>query len=273
MNSSPIVLFILLFLLHPPTVDSMDRPWSARHRGLSGARCILSADLASVAVNPAGMAGLESFSASVSFTPGIFGLPELQTHSVLVGTPVSFGGIGLGVSSFGFELYRETCVILGGGIIMNKDLALGLSTEFRRYTIKGYGAQTLVLLNVSVLQKFHDLLTISGTIENGLNASLGNKEDRLPRAISLGVVFTLDPAFLAVCEVEKDSRDAAFLKAAIEFRPVPSVALRSGFSSDPITWSFGCTISAGFLSFGYGGTSHVVLGWTHQWDVDVRWPE
>lgn len=272
MTYSSLLLFVFLFLLQSITVRSMDRPWSARHRGLSGARCPLHADPASIVVQPAGIAWMNSFGAAASFTPEMFELPELQTHSIGVGVPLSFGGVGFGVRRFGFELYRETSFALGSGVAMENDLAIGASAEFRRYAIKGYGTQTLVLLNIGVLHKFHQALTISGTVDNVLNASLGKKDERLPRAVSLGLLADLSQGFLSVLEVEKNTRDPAFLRIAVEFRPLASFALRSGLSSDLLQWSAGCSVSLGPVSFGYGGSHHGILGWTHQMDVDLRGP-
>ncbi|MEX2116306.1 MAG: hypothetical protein WEB37_05415 [Bacteroidota bacterium] len=272
-TSSAIVRFLFLLSFPQGTAASMDEPWSARHRALSGARCAVYADPASVAVNPSGIASLESIAATISYIPGVVGLPELKTHSITCGVPTSFGGIGIGARRFGFDLYRETSLLVGGGVKVDDEMAVGVCSEFRRYEIKGYGAQTIVLLNCGAVKRLHEALAVSGTIHNALNATLGKKRERIPRTISLGVLVTLGSEFLGVCEIEKSTRDPAFLKAAIEFRPLPPVALRAGFSTDPMVWNFGCSVSAGFLSFGYGGTNYGVLGWTHQLDVDFRWQE
>lgn len=269
MKYSSVLLSVLVSLLHAITVSSMDRPWSARHRAMAGARCSLFADPASIAVQPASIAWMPSFAASVSFTPALFDLPELQTHALMVGSPLSFGGIGFGVRRFGFELYRETSIIMGSGILVdNSFLAAGMSAEFRRYAIKGYGSQTVFLLNVGALRRFRNV-TVSGTVDNVLIASLGTRNERLPRALSLGLTAVLSE-FQGAVELEKNTRDPAFLKVAVEFRPLPSVALRSGVSTDPVQWSAGCSVSLGPVFFEYGGSHHGILGWTHQIDVMFR---
>lgn len=270
MKYSSVLLSVLVSLLHAITVSSMDRPWSARHRAMANARCSLFADLASIAVQPASISWMPSFAVSVSFTPALFDLPELQTHALMVGFPLSFGGIGFGVRRFGFELYRETSIVMGSGISMDNGLlAAGMSAEFRRYAIKGYGAQTVLLLNVGAVRRFHKMVTVSGTVDNAFNASLGTKNERLPRALSLGLTASLSE-FLGAVELEKNTRDPAFLKVAVEFRPLPSVALKSGVSTDPVQWSAGCSVSLGPVFFEYGGTHHGILGWTHQVDVMFR---
>jgi len=269
--STAILRFFFLFTFLPATLTSMDELWSARHRGLSGVRCAMVADPVSIAVNPSGMAFLESIGVSVSFTPGMSGVPELKTHTILGGVPLSIGGIGIGVRRFGFDLYRETSLLAGGGIKITDEMALGVSSEFRRYIIQGYGAQTVVLLNFGATRKFHDFLAVSGSIQNALNATLGKKPERIPRVISLGIVVTAAPELLGTCEVEKSTRDPAFVKAGLEFRPLANVALRAGFSTDPLTWSVGCSVSAGFIAFEYGGTNHNILGWTHQLELAFRW--
>lgn len=271
MNHSSVLLF-LLFLLQSITVCSMEKPWSARHRGLSGARCPLFAEPASIVVQPAGLAWMNSFTAAASFTPAMFEMPELQTHSIAIGIPLSFGGIGFGVRRFGFELYRETSVAVGCGMVMDDGLAIGATAEFRKHAIKGYGTQTPVLLNIGVLHKVHELVVISGTVDNVLNASLGKKEERLPRAVSLGLTAALSADLLSVVEVEKNTRDPAFLRVALEFRPLLAIALRSGLSTEPLQWTAGCLVSFGPFSFEYGGTHHGLLGWTHQVDVTFRGP-
>ncbi len=225
----------------------------------------------SLAVNPSGLAFLKLMAVSISFTPGIMGLAELKSQSALGGVPTEFGGIGMGVRRFGFDLYRETSFLAGGGVLAGNDMAVGACWEFRNYAIKGYGVQTVALLNVSVTKKFHDVFAVSGTVHNALSATLGKKPERIPRVVSLGVLVTAGSEFLAAFEVEKSTRDPAFLKAALEFRPLPSIAVRAGCSTDLMLWNFGCSVSAGFLSFGYGGTNHGVLGWTHQMSGDFRW--
>ncbi len=271
MKYTSVFPFALLFLFSSVTSRSMDQPWSARQRGLAGVRCVLVADPACIVVQPAGLASMNSLSIAASLTPAIFDLPELRTRSLSAGIPVSFGGVGLGVHMFGFELYREASVTIGSGIAMDdRLLKAGASVEFRRYEIVGYGMETLVLLNVGVIHEFHEMIAISGTVDNVFNAALGRNKERLPRAVSLGLLAVLSSEFLSAVEIEKNTRDPAFIKVALEFRPLSSVALRSGVSTDPFLWSAGCSFSVGPVSFDYGGTQHDILGWTHQIDIRFR---
>jgi hypothetical protein len=251
----------------------MDDYWSARHRGLSGARIAMVADPVSVSVNPSGLAFLESTAVSSSLTPGIGGLSELRTRIILGATPTEFGGIGIGARFFGFDLYKESSFVVGGGVSFGNGLAVGASSEIRRYAIAGYGAQTVALFNFGVSKKISEAFLISGVIHNALNATLGKRKERIPRVISIGVLADVGNEFAAVFEIEKNTRDPAFLKAALEFQPIPDVALRAGFSTDPLVLSVGCAVTQGHFSFGYGGTNHTVLGWTHQLELGFRWPQ
>ena len=95
-------------------------------------------DVWAVFYNPAGIADLKSREISFSYIPAQFGLTQLSIKGAVYYEPSLPVKFGIGIKSFGFELYRENMLKIS--IAQGFDaFNLGLSLNYTFISIKYYG--------------------------------------------------------------------------------------------------------------------------------------
>ena len=53
--------------------------------------------------------------------------------------PVKFGALGIGISNFVFELYREQSIVIGFSRNLFKNFSIGANMHYQRIDVKNYG--------------------------------------------------------------------------------------------------------------------------------------
>ena len=220
--------------------------------------------------NPAGLSLLPSFEVSLFFVPQQFGLSELQTVSAAAVVPTSFGTLAIGVSQFGFELYRETGISVGIGESIDWGVAGGLTANAYRLSFGDYGSTQTITLDLGLLAQLDEQVSLGFSFRNVLAATIGSHNERLPQVLSLGASYAPISIFFLTAELEKDVRYPAIIKAGAEQMFLDMLSLRVGVSNNPDKFSTGLSVYYSGFEFGYAGYSHPELGWTHQIELSFK---
>ncbi len=242
----------------------------SKSTGMSNAFVAVADNAWAIYYNPAGLSSLHSFESSVFFVPQQFGLNELKTVALASAVPTDFGTLGIGVSQFGFELYKETQVSLGFGKKIDSGVSAGLTANVGRISITDYGATQSLTLDVGLLAQLHEQVSLGFSYKNFLGAEVGTRRERLPQVFSLGAQYTPVKNFLLTTELEKDIRYPAIIKAGAEQTFFDMLSIRAGVSNNPDKFSAGLALRYTLFEFAYAGYSHPQLGWTHQIDLTFR---
>ena len=122
----------------------------ARFAGMGGSGLTL-ADLWSVRLNPAGLAGLEAPTAGLFYQRHYLS-EDLAHQGLAVALPVGKGCFGLGADRFGYDLYNETRASLAYAMRFGEGLRAGIAETLDRNGIDGQvtGAGSLFTIH------FHD---------------------------------------------------------------------------------------------------------------------
>jgi hypothetical protein len=224
-----------------------------------------------VSYNPAGLVQIRTPELATFYVPQQFGIPELRTISLSAAYAVNPGTVGAFVEQFGFDLYRTTNIGLGYGVNLESGVSVGAAINVERTAIARYGVSNDVTLDVGLLGRPLDKLTIGFCLKNITAARIGLNHERLPQYLAIGTGYSPFKNFCLATEVEKDVQFPLVVKAGIEERFFEFLSLRCGVANNPDKFSAGIAIRYASIEFGYAGYSHSDLGWTHQIEVAIQW--
>ncbi|GAB4300179.1 MAG: hypothetical protein Kow0098_27290 [Ignavibacteriaceae bacterium] len=236
----------------------------ARQISLSNSDVALSNDVFSVFNNPAGLSQINWREAGVYYSPAPFGLSELANGYVAYHEPSDFGSFAIGGMTYGFDLYRESKILLGYSYNYENKFFAGLTFNYHTVSIQNYGNDAAFYLNIGGLAYIADELRWGFFIHNINRATFGNEEDQIPLIFNSGVSYFIIPELSLNIAMEKDIRYNVSLMGGVEYQLIKYITLRTGFSDEPSGYSAGIGINYSFISLDYALFTHQDLGLTHQ---------
>lgn len=214
--------------------------------------------------NPAGIAGVESVQLG-AYVERRFNLRELTYGSAGAVLPIfSRQAVGLDVSSFGFDAYRENRVGASYAINVLEVLSLGVKLNYSNLNIAQYGSTSAFSLDVGLNTALTDQLSVGFHAYNISQSRIVGEsfEEDMPTVFTAGVAYQPSEKVLVVVDVQKDVDHPTSFRGGVEYAFAPSLAARVGVSTEPLTWNLGLGLSLKQLqldaAFGY----HERLGYT-----------
>lgn len=222
--------------------------------------------------NPAGLTSVRSMQGAVFCVPEQFGMKELRTISAAIAIPFGPGTACVMIEQFGFELYRETSLALGLGIVVDDGLAGGLTINIDRISIERYGNATKAIIDAGAVVDVREDFHLGFNWKNVAATGVGANDERLPQVLIVGASYDISRDSRCTFELEKDIRHPFIAKAGYEQRFLDVFSLRFGASNNPDKFSFGIGVLYAGIEFSYAGYSHARLGWTHQVELSFKIP-
>jgi len=223
--------------------------------------------------NPAGWSRMKSHTLGIHAAQ-LYGLKELRAGNVQLVLRRSPSSAALGVSSFGYEDYREMAVTagMGFGIRMqtHRPFHFGIRVRYHRISIRNYGSASTFTLSSGFI------FPVLAGIELGLSAeNISILEspisDELPRRIQLGLAFVGSERLRVYTDLVKDVRSPLETRISAEARPVRVLTLRTGFSLEPPRFAGGFGISFNRLAVDVAIDRHLILGWSPSCSLIFKW--
>ncbi len=220
--------------------------------------------------NPALLASLER-SGAVYYSPAPFGLTELATGGGVFSEKFSFGTIGLGIQTAGFNLYRETTVSIAFGGTMDRGFYYGVTINYNNLRIERYGSAGAIGLDAGVAVDLTEHLTLGAFASNVNQPKFGRTiEERLPLVYSIGLSYTVASDLLIVADYQKDIRHEQNIRFGLEYLPAETVAVRVGSGTEPSLFTAGLGVTYAGFGFDYAYLHHPDLSGTHMISVVYR---
>jgi hypothetical protein len=226
-----------------------------------------------VQANPAARAGLARATAQF-YARQSFGLSALRYGAAHGAVPFGWGTVSVGLSTFGFDDYREVHATTGyaRGVSFGTSRTVRLGAAFRYYhtSISGYGSTGAVGihlgLGVSLLRGLH--LGAHATNVNGATLAEGTP---LPRTLAVGLCYDATSTIRLTTDVFKDIRFPASVRGGLEVQPVSPLFLRAGVTTAPIRFAGGAGIRLGRLRAQVAAEQHQTLGWSPSASLQIQW--
>jgi hypothetical protein len=236
----------------------------AKQISMSNSDVALSDDVFSLFNNPAGLAQFNWRELGLYYSPAPYGLNELKNGYMCYAEPLGFGSAGVGVMTYGFELYHETKILLGFSTSYKHKLFTGVSCNYHIVTIEGYGNKAVIYFNAGCLGYLTDDFRIGFIFQNINRASFTSDADQIPINLDAGISYNVLYNFSLNFAVEKDIRFRASIKSGINYDIIDNLSLRLGFANEPAKFSCGIGIHYSIFNFDYAIYTHPDLGLTHQ---------
>ena len=256
------ITFVTLFILSIPNIAQINP--GARQISLANSDVALANDVFTLFNNPAGMAQLNWQEVGIYYSPAPFGLTELANGYVAYQQPFSFGSVGLGGMTYGYDLYRESKIILGYSFNYENIFFIGAALNYHSYSIQNYGSTGVFYFNLGALIYILDELRWGFSTSNINRATVADQDDQIPVILSTGFSFDILKNFSLNLALEKDIRYNPSILFGIDYDIIEYLALRIGSASNPSRFTAGIGINYSIVNLDYAFFTHPDLGLTHQ---------
>ena len=241
----------------------------AKQISLSNSDVALSNDVFSLFNNPAGLSQMNWREVGVYYSPAPFGLSELANGFVAYHEPTSIGSFGIGGMSYGYDLYRESKIILGYSYnYLNKFFA-GVAINYQTVSIHNYGNDGAFFLNFGGLAYISNNLRLGFSVQNINRATFGKDDDQIPMIMNTGFSYDIIDDLTINFAVEKDLNYKPSIQFGLNYDIIEYLSIRTGFANEPSKYSAGIGINYSIFSLDYAMFTHNDLGLTHQAGVII----
>lgn len=236
----------------------------AKQISLANSDAALSNDVFSLFNNPAGLSQLNWREIGIYYSPAPFGLTELANGYVAFNEPFSFGSVSLGGMTYGYEVYRESKVLLAFSYNYQNKFFAGAAVNYHNVSIQNYGNDNAFYFNLGGLAYLTNDFRFGFSFQNINRASFGNDDGQIPVILNTGVSYDLTNTLTLNAAIEKDIKQKASFMFGADYDLIEYLSLRTGFSNEPSRFSAGIGINYSLLSLDYAMFTHSDLGLTHQ---------
>ena len=234
----------------------------AREAGLANSAVTINTIWA-VYHNQAALAHLNNASAGF-YHERRFMMSQLSYQAISVALPVRGGIFAACYSSFGYSLYRET----NAGLAYAKKLAKGFSAGIQidylhTYVAQEYGRSGTMTFEGGIMAEPFPNFLIGAHVFNPIRQSVPTQgEEKIPTVFTLGCSYRFFNKVFIAAETEKDLVHKAVFRSGVEFELVEKLFLRTGISTQPVSYSFGLGYALKKIILDIAITRHQILGYT-----------
>ena len=248
----------------------------ARFAGMGGSGLTL-ADLWSVRLNPAGIAGLDKPAAGL-FYQRHFLSEDLAHQGLAVALPVGKGAFGIGVDRFGYDLYNETRASLAYAMRFGEGLRAAVQLNYLGVQLGGnYGGTGAFAAEVGVQARISEQFWLGAHLFNPTRSKLGTVtesnvvlDERVPTLLRAGLGWVVSSKLTLTGEVEKDIDRAERFRFGVEYNPSKALFLRTGISTANVQGHFGVGVRTGRLDVDLAVAVRAQLGPTPMINLNYR---
>jgi hypothetical protein len=232
---------------------------SPRALALGGCDALL-VDGGGVLQNPATLAYLQHAEATLSVNRNYF-LRELDRQAFAVGIPFGKSGtLGLGLSRYGFDLYREQ----KAGICWSRNFGPKFSAAVQLGAAdlkvgEGNGHFTAVFVKVGLLAKISSQVSMGAVIDNPEHAKLAEGKP-VPSVFKLGMQIKISDNVSLYSQATQTLAQAILFSGGMEYRTSGGFFLQMGVKSRPLSPSMGVGFTKAQMRLQLAADWHPVLG-------------
>lgn len=258
--------FLLVFLLILFSISTIIPQYNpgAKQISLANSDVGMANDVFAVFSNTAGLSQIDWREVGLYYSPAPFGFSEMANGFIAYNEPLSFGSVGFGGMTYGFELYRESKFIAAFSYNFDYKFFTGISFIYHSVSIQKYGSTGSIYVGIGGLYYITQYIRWGFFIQNLNHATFKDYEDQIPVILNTGISIDILDNFSLNSSIEKDIRYNASISAGLEFNIIKYFAIRSGFSNEPSRYTAGIGIHYSNFEVDYAIFTHPDLGLTHQ---------
>lgn len=259
----------LLLLLITLKCFSQNNP-GARHVSLAFSDISSCGDPFALFNNPSELSKINKREIGLYYSPAPFGVKELSSAYGSYVEPTSYGSLSGGFMIYGFELYKETQVVIGYGRTINNNFSVGITSVYKNISIKNYGNKGFLIFNLGATAEITKNINIGFVLENVTRTSIENEANQIPVVFSLGSSVKVIEELKLFAALNKELNFTPSVRFGAEYKLLNFLLLRLGAANEPQLFAGGLGIIYNFVQVDYAFTSHPDLGLTHQFGLIIR---
>ena len=205
------------------------------------------------------------------FSIRYYGISEL-TDAALSGVyATGYGSLGVGLHSYGFDLYRESQFRLAYMRAFD-NYRMGATLRYQHVSIEGYGSAGSPALDIGFAMNLAEGLWLGARTSNLSRSTIGEAGEELPRELVIGLSYALSGRVLLVSDLFKDVRFPFSYRGGVEVDALEDILqVRGGVSTEPTTFSLGFGLNRMFWSVSLAAQHHEWLGWSPGVGLNSTW--
>ncbi|MBR9777017.1 MAG: hypothetical protein GYB55_19155 [Cytophagales bacterium] len=199
------------------------------------------------------------------------GLNELTTLAAGITIPTeNLGILGVGVSSFGGELFNQQQI--GIGLAKQMGLAsLGLKINYFQTNIEGFGRSARPVLELGGTAELFPGVFFGAHLYNITRAAISKASlNYLPTIVKTGISYRPSDNLMVNVETEKELSSPAQFKAGIAYSFEEKFWARTGITSQPNNLYFGIGFRPRRFQVDYALSRNYLLGFTHHFSLNYN---
>ncbi|TVR30124.1 MAG: hypothetical protein EA390_08830 [Balneolaceae bacterium] len=198
------------------------------------------------------------------------GISEITDMAAVVNYRSDSGTFGLGLHRYGFDLFNENRLLLAYKNSAGKFHYGGSISYFHVNQGGNYGSAGAVGIGLAIAAEVIDDVWFGARATNVNQPAYGNTDEELPRELAAGFSYSLSDQALITAELVKDVKFPISFRSGLEFEIVPLLFLRTGITTEPLTYALGFGYAASLWEVNFGLQQHDPLGLSPALDLTLR---
>lgn len=210
----------------------------------------------------AGLSDIDKYSFQVSAEQR-FTLTDLSLGSAALAVRTGrFGVLGLFISNYGLEEYREQKLGLSYATKINSSINIGAQWSLNTIRINEYGSTSFLGIDLGMIAKLTEQISLGLHISNPVQISIVDNEDTA-RILNLGINYQLSDKVDLYTDVRHTSDVGGSLHFGIDYGIIERINFRAGIDTRTSSVHFGLAVNLSEHGHVEGGFSnHQFLGVT-----------
>ncbi len=226
----------------------------------TGYVCVMKNSFWSSFHNQALLPGTKSLAAGINYE-NRFGISELGTRTAGLIFPAGKTSLGVIYSHFGYTDFKRDMTGLACGMKLSKKLSAGIQVDyFSERTTGEYAMHQSITCEAGLLISPDENTSIGIHVFNPVPNSL--RKTFLPSALRCGIGTYLNKSLFAGIEAQMFTGSKVIVRTGFEYEAAKRLWLRSGFSTEHNSFSFGVGFLASIVQIDLGFVTHEKLGVT-----------
>jgi hypothetical protein len=167
-----------------------------------------------------------------------FGVKELRPIGVGFIQPTKSGVFGFSLQHFGFSAFQQQKLGVAYARRFSEKLNIGIQLDYLHLQASDYGNAHLLTFEIGCNTLITKDLMLGVYVYNPLAVRISESE-RDPSVFRLGMAYSVNQKVILAAEVEKNLLETANFRFGMDYKITETVAVRCGFSSLPVSFSFG----------------------------------
>jgi hypothetical protein len=262
-----IVLLIASALFCSESIASFEHKDQGSENIASGSSGIASYNDAFAVFNNPAKIGVSGNSKINLFYCNYYGLKDINQMSLASHFSIFNLPLGLGISTFGNKLYRETELRTGVNFEVIQQIHFGVTLNLYHLDIKNYGSAMCWGFDLAAMKDINEKVTMAFVVSNLNEPKIGSANERIPTHFGFGVAYHPAHSMDLNLDIVKDDQFDFDYRFGVQYNTNQWLSILCGFRDLVNSVSAGLKISNSNYSLNYAFQYHPQLGGTNSMSV------